>query len=73
MDAKSYESFTFVLLALVKKAQHHQEEQLQHGDLELSPEQFERAKRYQQKKSLVPKGTKSIFDQSSLFKLNICT
>ena len=50
MEAKSYESFTFVLLALVKKAQHHQEklQQEKESDLELSTEQFERARRFGQ-------------------------
>ena len=51
MESKSYESFTFVLLALVKKAQHHQEEKLQQDkerDLEISSEQFERARRFGQ-------------------------
>jgi len=53
MEAKSYENFTFVLLALVRKAQHDQEKLThqitnQREDIDLSSSQFERAKRFGQ-------------------------
>eukprot|EP00090_Calanus_glacialis_P013019 TRINITY_DN21635_c0_g1_i1.p1 TRINITY_DN21635_c0_g1~~TRINITY_DN21635_c0_g1_i1.p1 ORF type:complete len:358 (-),score=89.33 TRINITY_DN21635_c0_g1_i1:91-1164(-) len=53
MEAKSYESFTFILMALVKKAQHDQEK-LEHRqskhepNIDLSPAQFDRARRFGQ-------------------------
>jgi len=50
MESKSYESFTFVLLALVKKAQLDQEklEQERKIDLQISSEQLKRAQRFGQ-------------------------